>query len=371
MNHEYQIANIRVLPRRNLLIKDDQRLSLEPRIMEVLSFLARHPREVVLREDMISSVQFGGDESLTRAISLLRKSFKKLGIENQIIETIPKRGYRLAVPIEIHEASVSEAISGKVSFKDPHAVQDTTLQSRPETASKPDANPVEVTQTVPGIIVQQETKKNAINPLFPVIAMLVLCVAVLAFALRPSSGPGSASLEEPTQSLGALASTDDENGTSQGDVATAIILTYLDGHIDRETAITTATRHLKIARLENPNADDTLTAEGWMHYIQKNPDEAMLDFEIVTARDPLFGDAWLGKAFVYKDQGKKDLAVLNFNQAIDNNSFSMTPRNAKAQYLFEAGDFEEAKSVADDILFFDSDNQSALDLLSKISLILK
>ncbi len=71
---------------------------LEPLIMDVLTFLAARPGETVLRDELLSEVWYGhdaSDESLTRAISLLRKTLKILDPKTAYIETIPKRGYRL------------------------------------------------------------------------------------------------------------------------------------------------------------------------------------------------------------------------------------------------------------------------------------
>src|SRR4029453_13533389 len=47
----------------------------------------------------IWGVEFGGDESLTRAISQLRKLFGDTREEPRVIETIAKRGYRLIPPV--------------------------------------------------------------------------------------------------------------------------------------------------------------------------------------------------------------------------------------------------------------------------------
>lgn len=65
--------------------------------MEILCLLAESAGNVVLREDMLD--EHGSDEGITRAISVLRKSLKKVGVDTQYIETIPKRGYRLVAPL--------------------------------------------------------------------------------------------------------------------------------------------------------------------------------------------------------------------------------------------------------------------------------
>lgn len=98
MADEFSIGNIQVAHKRNLLIVDQAELSLEPRVMDVLCYLSQFAPDVVGRDDLIENiwkVEYGGDESLTRAISILRKTFKSAGVNEVMIETIPKRGYRL------------------------------------------------------------------------------------------------------------------------------------------------------------------------------------------------------------------------------------------------------------------------------------
>jgi len=98
IQQEFSIGDVKISPKRNLLIVEKVELSLEPRVMDVLCYLSRHAPDVVSRDGLIEhiwEVEYGGDESLTRAISILRKTFRSIGIDETIIETIPKRGYRL------------------------------------------------------------------------------------------------------------------------------------------------------------------------------------------------------------------------------------------------------------------------------------
>jgi DNA-binding winged helix-turn-helix (wHTH) protein len=71
---------------------------IEPLVMDVLAFLAARSGETVHRGELLENIwsaHDASDESLTRAISILRKTIKKLDPELAYIETIPKRGYRL------------------------------------------------------------------------------------------------------------------------------------------------------------------------------------------------------------------------------------------------------------------------------------
>jgi TolB-like protein/Tfp pilus assembly protein PilF len=70
--------------------------------MKVLCVLAKQPDMVISRTELIDKVwdvESGADEGLTRAISILRKTFRKAGEQKAYIETIHTRGYRLAVPV--------------------------------------------------------------------------------------------------------------------------------------------------------------------------------------------------------------------------------------------------------------------------------
>lgn len=91
----------------NLLAGPKGEIRLEPRVMEILCQLAESAGQVVLREDMLD--EYGSDEGITRAISILRKAYKKVGSENKFIETIPKRGYRMVVDVINQSETLADA----------------------------------------------------------------------------------------------------------------------------------------------------------------------------------------------------------------------------------------------------------------------
>jgi DNA-binding winged helix-turn-helix (wHTH) protein len=71
--------------------------------MEVLLVLAERPREVVEREELLRRVWGSraavSDEPLTRCIAELRRALGDSRETPTYIQTIPKRGYRLLVPV--------------------------------------------------------------------------------------------------------------------------------------------------------------------------------------------------------------------------------------------------------------------------------
>jgi TolB-like protein/DNA-binding winged helix-turn-helix (wHTH) protein/Flp pilus assembly protein TadD len=111
--HNFRIGVFDIEPARNLVSKNDEVHSLEPRIMDVLCVLASEPGEVLTRDSLIERVwhvEYGADESLTRAIGVLRKTFRDAGEDAEYIETIPKRGYRLTQAVTTLEAPLPHAV---------------------------------------------------------------------------------------------------------------------------------------------------------------------------------------------------------------------------------------------------------------------
>lgn len=97
----FALGEFQIDARENTISGPGGRITIEPKIMAVLVILADHEGALVTRQEFLDTVwekEFGGDESLTRAISQLRKVLKDGRGTNAIIETVPRRGYRLVAP---------------------------------------------------------------------------------------------------------------------------------------------------------------------------------------------------------------------------------------------------------------------------------
>lgn len=101
------------------------RFSMEPKVMALLAVLAKNPNAVMTREALITEVwgvEFGGDERLSRAISLLRKALGDTRGQHSHIETIPRTGYRLIAtltdnpPVVINAQSQLSEIDGTIGL---------------------------------------------------------------------------------------------------------------------------------------------------------------------------------------------------------------------------------------------------------------
>ena len=102
MHSDFQLGVWRVQPQLNHLGCDQRTIRLEPKMMEVLVCLAQRSGEVVSKEQLVQEVwrdTFVTDDVLIRCVSELRKVFGDSAAKPAFIETIPKRGYRLLVPV--------------------------------------------------------------------------------------------------------------------------------------------------------------------------------------------------------------------------------------------------------------------------------
>lgn len=77
-----------------------ERITLQPKFVEVLAYLAHHYPRVVTRDALITDIWEGntyvGEKALTNAVWHLRQQLGPLGA-GEVIETVRKTGYRLCI----------------------------------------------------------------------------------------------------------------------------------------------------------------------------------------------------------------------------------------------------------------------------------
>ncbi len=100
-----------VYPKLDRISRDGATVHLEPKVMDLLVYLARHPGQVVSKNDIIDSVWEGhivANSALSRCMALLRGALGDDARRPRYIETIPKRGYRLIAPITGIEPEITD-----------------------------------------------------------------------------------------------------------------------------------------------------------------------------------------------------------------------------------------------------------------------
>src|SRR5512140_1846829 len=102
MNHTFQVADWRVEPDLNRMVRGDDVVSVEPKVLKVLEYLADHAGEVLPKDDIVKAVwpeTFVSDGILTYSIAELRKAFRDDAKDPRVIQTIPRKGYRLIAEV--------------------------------------------------------------------------------------------------------------------------------------------------------------------------------------------------------------------------------------------------------------------------------
>ncbi len=102
MNSDFRVGSWLVRRNLNLICRNGSTVQLEPKVMDVLFCLAEHPGEVLPKDTILQAVwpdTYVTDDALRHSVSILRHAFGDEVRNPQIIETIPKRGYRLIAPV--------------------------------------------------------------------------------------------------------------------------------------------------------------------------------------------------------------------------------------------------------------------------------
>jgi DNA-binding winged helix-turn-helix (wHTH) protein/tetratricopeptide (TPR) repeat protein len=98
----FRTGGWQVEPRRNLLVRQNEQVRVEPRVMDALVYLAERPGKVVSKDELVRFVWQGRcvtDDVLTVTISALRRALGDDARRPEYVETIPRRGYRWIAPV--------------------------------------------------------------------------------------------------------------------------------------------------------------------------------------------------------------------------------------------------------------------------------
>ncbi len=99
---DFRVADWVVRPSVDRVSRGEKSIHLRPKLMDVLVYLTSRPGEVVSKEELLEAVWpqlFVEESALTRAVADLRQLLEDDAHRPAIIETIPKRGYRLIASV--------------------------------------------------------------------------------------------------------------------------------------------------------------------------------------------------------------------------------------------------------------------------------
>ena len=113
MGANFRLGPWLVEPSLNTVSRNGSFVHIEPKVMEVLARLAAEPGETVAKERLLKDVwqgTFVTDDVLIRSISELRRVFEDDAREPHVIQTVPKRGYRLIAPVEPVNRQIASSV---------------------------------------------------------------------------------------------------------------------------------------------------------------------------------------------------------------------------------------------------------------------
>ena len=98
----YEFGSFRLDPSERLLLRDRETVPLPPKSFETLLVLVRNSGHVLSKDELMKALwpdTFVEENNLTQHISLLRRALGEAANGDCYIETVPKLGYRFAVPV--------------------------------------------------------------------------------------------------------------------------------------------------------------------------------------------------------------------------------------------------------------------------------
>ena len=101
--HIYEFGPFRLDPTEHLLFRDNQVVSLTPKVFDLLRVLVEHHGHVMRKEELMQAIwpdAIVEENNLTVSMSALRKALGESHTGHPYIETVPRRGYRFVAEVK-------------------------------------------------------------------------------------------------------------------------------------------------------------------------------------------------------------------------------------------------------------------------------
>jgi len=272
------------------LWRHDDELLLPPKEMALLELLVQSRGEVVRHEAIYKYLwprQSVGYPSLARCVYSLRKALGPEG--NDLIKTVPKRGYKLAVPAE------------RRAEQDHLSAIKSTVQTQP------------------------------------------LARAHYQAGLASASNPGAESLERALHWFKASVQADPDYAAAHAALAEVRLFQSLRGYIHPHDALRMGLDSCNAALRSDPHAVRALGAHGWFTaLIGGNLEQGIKSVEYARQLDPKFSQTYAYQSWIHRAQGAPEAALECTLKAVELDPHAVFNRHAHAVTLFFAGNSAEA-----------------------------
>src|SRR5689334_5836720 len=102
VNQLYEFGKFRLDARERVLWCENKLVPLTPKLIETLVVLVERHGHIVDKQELLKRVwpdTFVEEANVTRHVSLLRKTLGEWADTTELIETLPRRGYRFIAPV--------------------------------------------------------------------------------------------------------------------------------------------------------------------------------------------------------------------------------------------------------------------------------
>lgn len=109
MDRDFHLDAWLVQPAQCRLSNDGRTRQVRPKVMDLLTYLAAHRGEVVSKDQLLDGVwgsESVSESALTRTVTDLRQALDDDADAPRLLETIPKRGYRLIGAVSVVASDV-------------------------------------------------------------------------------------------------------------------------------------------------------------------------------------------------------------------------------------------------------------------------
>ena len=336
------------------------RHSIEPKVMTLLGVLIENAQNVVTREELITAVwgvEYGGDERLSRAISLLRKAFGDVRGKHTHIETISKRGYRLIAPV----SETDQAI----------------IPPSPETIAANKSTPA--IETPLPVKTKPSVKHWLSFGMVTFIAALLIFAGVMAlrptgyFSVQASMEEGLGyienftapnAIEDAQDIFGIILADNPDHAAARAGLAMALIREYT--HLEQDPATlqrATATAEASL------RADEYLAlaniAMGWAAEFNGEFERAHSFYDKADILDPNNKFSLIGRVQTYYKQGKHDDTRNTLIAAIEKYPDYALFHQLMGETLLNSSKFMDAEAKFRQVIMLSTDNPRAYSQLAQ------
>ena len=129
----FRFADVEVREREFSIIKTGEVVSVEPKAFRVLLFLLHNPQTLITKEELLDAVWGDtavSENSLTRAIALVRRVLDDDPHQPRFIETVSTAGYRFICPVETGSTGAVESNSSAPGLTKAEAAEPRSKEQR-------------------------------------------------------------------------------------------------------------------------------------------------------------------------------------------------------------------------------------------------